>query len=175
MKNSLKIIFVLLLSSISFTCRSVGDASYQSPTSSGSSPGSTRQKTNDSNAGLTNAKVETAVNSLVGEFRLGGRISVKGVQELPQQNAAVADLQFDNFEYGVTNEGALVKAKDFNPKSMPKDQSRYPTMEEMFPQRKISYSQDGKATLSHYTDGRWVLKDVRWGLDTGINGNVEVR
>ena len=41
--------------------------------------------------------------------------------------------------------------------------------------RKISYSQDGKATLSHYTAGRWVLKEVNWGLDTGIKGNVEIR
>ena len=49
--------------------------------------------------------METAVNSLMSDFRLGGRIIVKGVQELPQQNAAVADLQFDNFEYGITNEG----------------------------------------------------------------------
>lgn len=175
MRHYFYIFLALLLLNVSFSCGRAVNESYQSPTSSGSSPGSTKQATTITSEGLTSAKVETAVNSLVGDFRLGGRVSVKGVQELPQQNAAVADLQFDNFEYGITNEGGLIKAKDFAPKSMPKDHTNYPTMEEMFPQRKISYSQDGKATLSHYTDGRWVLKDVRWGLDTGINGNVEIR
>ncbi len=66
------------------------------------------------NGGLTNAKVETAVNYLTSDYRLGGRISVKGIQELPQQNAAVADLQFDQFEYALSNENMLVKAADFN-------------------------------------------------------------
>lgn len=140
-----------------------------------SSPaGSTKQSTASVSNSLTNAKVETAVNSLVSDFRLGGSISVKGIQEIPQQNVAVADLQFDNFEYGVTNEGGLVRAKDFAPKSIPQDRSRLPSMEEMFPQRKSVYSKNGKATLSHYTDGRWVLKEVNWGFDIGIKGNVEI-
>lgn len=151
-----------------------------SPTSSVSTaekilPVSTPKSTPDISNDLTKEKVETAVAKLLTDWRLGGSVRVKGVQELPQQNAAVADLQFDNFEYGVTNEGGLVKAKDFAPKPMPKDQSSLPSMEEMFPQRKIIYSKDGKATLSHYTDGRWVLKEVRWGLDTGITGTVEIR
>jgi hypothetical protein len=127
------------------------------------------------NEGLTNAKVETAVASMLSDWRLGGSVSVRGIQEIPQQNAAVADLQFNDFQYGVTTEGGLVRAKDFNPKSMPKDQSRLPTMEEMFPQRKATYSKDGKAILSRYNDGRWVLKEVRWGFDTGVKGTIEIR
>ena len=136
---------------------------------------SSSSKTSSTNEGLTNSKVETAVNAMLADWSLGGSVSVKGIQEIPQQNAAIADLQFNNFEYGVTNEGGIVKAKDFAPKPMPKDQSRLPSMEEMFPQKKAVYSKDGKATLSRYTDGRWVLKEIHWGFDTGIKGNVDIR
>lgn len=157
------IIFVFFSATILTACKS--------PQSSSFSPSSTTS-TSD---GLTSSKVETAVNSMLNEWRLGGSVRVKGVQEVPNQNSAVADLQFDNFEYGVTNEGGLVKAKEFKPQQMPKDQSRLPTMEEMFPQRKAVYSKDGKAILSRYTDGRWILKEVRWGFDTGVKGTVEIR
>ncbi len=50
-----------------------------------------------------------------------------------------------------------------------------PDPDEMFPQRKVTYSKDGKATLSKYNDGRWVLKAVNWGFDTGVKGTVEIR
>lgn len=124
---------------------------------------------------LTNDKVQTAVDSMLSDWRLGGNVRVRGIQEIPNQNAAVADLQFEQFEYGTTLEGGLVKAKDFAPKPMPQGQDRLPTMDEMFPQRKAVYSKDGKAILSRYNDGRWVLKEVRWGFDTGVKGTVEIR
>ena len=107
------------------------------------------------------------------DWRLGGSVSVRGIQEVPQQNSAVADLQFNSFEYGTTFEGGLLKSKDFKPK---KDSGKMiPDHDELFPQRKVSYSKDGKATLSKYNDGRWVLKAVNWGFDSGIKGNVDVR
>lgn len=30
-------------------------------------------------------------------------------------------------------------------------------------------------TLANYNDGRWVLKQVNWGFDTGVKGTVEIR
>lgn len=180
MKRKNIVVFFGLAAGALSACNSPNNA-YQPPSSSSGSPNYTNALPNILNSqpsasgNLTDSKVETAVNSMLADWRLGGSVRVKGVQEIPQQNAAIADLQFNSFEYGITNEGGLVKAKDFAPKPMPKDQSRYPTMEEMFPQRKAVYSKDGKATLSHYTDGRWVLKEVHWGFDTGVKGNVEIR
>ena len=125
------------------------------------------------NRGLINSQVESAVSELLSGYRLSGSVSVRGIQELPQQNSAVADLQFNNFEYAVTFEGGLLRAKDFKPKKP--SGAAIPSPDEMFPPRKISYSKDGKATLTKYTDGRWVLKQVNWGFDTGVKGSVEIR
>lgn len=122
---------------------------------------------------LTNASVETAVATMLSDWRMGGSVSVRGIQEVPQQNAAVADLQFNNFEYGVTYEGQLIRASKF--KIPAKSGKMIPSPEEMFPPRRVSYSRDGKATLGKYNDGRWVLKAVNWGFDTGVKGNVDIR
>lgn len=129
----------------------------------------------NSGEGLTNSKVETAVNQLLGEFRLGGSVSVAGIRLLPQQNATVADLQFNRFEYATSFEGKILKAKNFTPKRKPNDQTRLPTTDEMFPSRKAAYSKDGTAVLAHYADGRWVLKEIHWGGDTGVKGSVVIR
>lgn len=157
---------------LSASCRQSTDTGYQSSSPSSSSPSSSAPAST-SNQGLTNSKVETAVADLLSDWRMGGSVSVKGIQEIPQQNSAVADLQFNNFEYGVTFEGGLLRKKDFKPRKPSGDAIPHP--DEMFPQRKVSYSKDGKATLSKYNDGRWVLKTVNWGFDSGIKGNVEIR
>jgi hypothetical protein len=83
------------------------------------------------------------------------------------------NLQFNNFEYGVTYEGQLIMASNF--KIPAKSGKPIPPQEEMFPPRKVTYSKDGKATLARYNDGRWVLKEIHWGFDTGVKGNVEIR
>lgn len=175
MKQSLAILFALPVLIGSIACKNSTSSSYQSSSSPNSSSSTSSQPTASSNQGLTNAQVETAVTSMLSDWRLGGSVSVRGIQEIPQQNSAIADLQFNDFQYGTTYEGGLVKAKDFKPKPMPKDQSRLPTMEEMFPQRKTTYSEDGKAILARYNDGRWVLKEVRWGFDAGVKGTVGIR
>ena len=110
---------------------------------------------------------------MLSDWHLGGSVSVRGIQEIPQQNSAIADLQFNDFQYGTTFEGGLLKAKDFKPR--PKSNDPIPHPDEMFPQRKVTYSKDGKAILSRYNDGRWVLKEVRWGFDSGVKGTVEIR
>ena len=150
------------------SCKS-STVGYSSGSSSSSAGSSKSSKINDS---LTNAKVEAAVTAMLSDYRLGGGVSVRGIQEVPQQNSAVADLQFSGFEYGTTFEGGLLKAKDFKPK--PQSNAMIPQPDEMFPQRKTVYSKDGKAILSRYNDGRWVLKEVSWEFDTGVKGSVEI-
>lgn len=154
-------------------CNKSQNGSYapSNPSSRSSSSSSTPSST--PNQGLTNSKVETAVADLLSDWRMGGSVSVRGIQEIPQQNSAVADLQFNSFEYGVTFEGGLLRKKDFKPRKPSGDAIPHP--DEMFPQRKVTYSKDGKATFSKYNDGRWVLKEVNWGFDSGIKGNVEIR
>lgn len=122
---------------------------------------------------LASSNVEAAVNDLLNDYRLGGSVSVRGIQEQPQQNSATADLQFNDFQYGTTFEGGLLRSKDFKPKA---DSGKMiPDADEMFPQRKTTYSKEGKAILSRYNDGRWVLNEVHWGFDTGVKGTVEIR
>jgi hypothetical protein len=128
-----------------------------------------------SRAGLTTSNVERAILSMLDDYRIGGGIRVEGIQEQNAQNAAVADLRFEAFEYPTTFEGNLIPKKNFKPKAMPRDKSRLPSPEEMFPPRKAVYSKDGKAILARYTDGRWVLKEVRWGFDKSVRGSVELR
>ncbi len=170
MKKHLYLTFTLLILFILASCKNSTGSSYQPP---GYSSSSSTPATSSSNQGLTNSKVETAVADMLSDYRLGGSVSVKGIQEIPQQNSAVADLQFSGFQYGTTFEGGLLRAKDFKPKKPSGDM--IPSPDEMFPQRAITYSKDGKAIFSRYNDGRWVLKEVRWGFDTGVKGTVEIR
>lgn len=176
MKRSITLFLMLSTFVLLSGCRNSSDSGYQSSSSSGSSSSSTGSTTSTSNQGLTNAKVETAVSDLLSDWRVGGSVSVRGIQEIPQQNAAVADLQFNAFEFGVNGTDQLLKAKDFKPPR--KSGQAIPSYEEMFPPKKITYSKQGKATLTKYNDGRWVLKSVNWhdGIACcGVRGDVEIR
>lgn len=173
-----QIFFLILLSIISalLACRNSTDTGYQPSSSSGSSSSSSTPALSTSNQSLTNSKVETAVADLLSDWRMGGSVNVKGIQEIPQQNSAVADLQFNNFEFGVNGTDELLRAKDF--KRPKKSGQMIPSYEEMFPPKKITYSKTGRATLTKYNDGRWVLKAVNWhdGIACcGVKGSVEVR
>ncbi len=127
-------------------------------------------------AGPTNSQVEAAVMRLLDAWRFDGSITVLGIREIPQQNSAVADLKFNAFQFAVNGTDQLIKAKDFKP---PKKSGQIiPSYEEMFPPKKITYSKQGRATLTKYNDGRWILKQVNWhdGIACcGITGNIEIR
>lgn len=159
-----------------FAChRAANNYSSSSPTAANSSGSysATPPVVTTPNRALTSNQVETAVSEMLSGFRLSGSVRVRGIREIPQENIAVADLQFEGFEYPVSFEGGLLRAKDFKP---PKPSgAAIPPPSEMFPPRKVSYSKDGRATLSKYTDGRWVLKSVGWGFDTSVKGSVEIR
>lgn len=139
-------------------------------------PGSSTTSSSTSSQGLTNAKVEKAVADILTDWRIGGTVSVRGIQEIPQQNSAIADLQFNAFEFAVNGTDQMIRAKDFKPPK--KSGDVIPSYEEMFPPKKITYSKQGKATLTKYNDGRWVLKQVNWhdGIACcGVTGNLEIR
>jgi hypothetical protein len=123
---------------------------------------------------LTNANVEAAVARLLTGLTQGGRVSVQGVQELPQENAAVADLVFHDFKYAADQFGTPVAADKYHPKPLPRD--RIPTPEEMFQPRLRTYSGTGRAVLKHYNNNQWTLKQVNWGdMGVGWQGNIVVR
>lgn len=126
---------------------------------------------------LTNAKVEQAINQLTSNLRVGGVISVDGIQELPQENAARADLRFSNFQYNSDMAGTPVSSDKRAPeKPAVNDPNFYDKMYKYGTQQvqTRNYSGQGFAVLKHYSDGRWVLKEVRWGFN-GWAGNVDIR
>jgi hypothetical protein len=126
---------------------------------------------------LTNAKVEQAVNQLTSNLRVGGSISVDGIQELPQENAARADLRFSNFQYKSDMAGSPVLSSRQAPEE-PKvnDPNFYDKMYKYGTQqvKTRNYSGQGFAVLKHYSDGRWVLKEVHWEFN-GWVGSVDIR
>ncbi|HKO95606.1 MAG TPA: YARHG domain-containing protein [Pyrinomonadaceae bacterium] len=123
---------------------------------------------------LTNGNVEEAVRRMLSNLTQGGSVMVQGVQELPQENAAVADLVFNQFKYAADQYGTPVAASKYNPKPLPRN--RIPTPEEMFQPRLRTYSGTGRAVLKHYNNNQWTLKQVNWGgMGIGWQGNVVVR
>lgn len=170
----------LLLTGCSKRIDSVDNSSGSSSLTTNSQSTSTRQAPEDTSGKLTNAKVGSAVTRMISDYRIGGSVSVEGIQELPQENSAIADIRFNGFEYPVTNQGGLMKARDYKPKPRPERRNPgdpLPSMEEMFPPRKASYSGSGRGILTRYNDGRWVLKEVRWGQSfdsLGVTGTVSI-
>ena len=133
----------------------------------------TSSASSSSGGGLTNSNVQGAVRSFMSEFTKGGNINVEGVQELPNQNAATADLRFSNWVCSTTYEGGLSKQ---TPPPVTRDKFGMPSS--TFGLRLRTYNMSGLAVLKRYNDGRWVLKEVRVGsgLNTiTIRGTQEVR
>ena len=146
-------------------------SSSSSSTSSATTRNSSSSSSQSSSAGLTRASVEDAVTRLMSNLKQGGSVSVEGVQELPQQNSAAADLVFRDFKYAADNYGTPVESSKYNPKPLPTD--RLPTPEEKFQPRLRTYSGSGRATLTRYNDGQWVLKEVNWS-GVGWRGTVKI-
>ncbi|WP_448572621.1 hypothetical protein [Trichothermofontia sp.] len=76
---------------------------------------------------LTTAKAQRALDKWIGN---AGEVTVIGIQELPQENAAKVDISFSNIK----------------------------TKSEILGER--NYSGPGFATFSRYNDGRWFLVGV---------------
>ena len=144
-----------------------------SPPSSNSIVKTIAESTNQ----LTNAKVERAVSQLTSNLRVAGAISVEGIQELPQENAARADLRFRNFQYKSDMAGTPLPSNRQAPeKPQINDPKFYDKMYRYGTQQvhTKTYSGQGFAVLKHYNDDRWVLKEVRWQFN-GWVGDVDIR
>jgi len=126
---------------------------------------------------LTTDKVQRAVDKALDWTRKGGRATVIGIQEIPRENSAKADVRFDSFQYNA-NSYDMPISKD--QKTPPEPDVRDPKFYEKMYQNRSgqvhieSYSGQGGAILKHYTDGRWVLTGVQFGFH-GVNANIEIR
>ena len=148
-----------------------------SPISSSPISSSIVSRIGESTNQLTNAKVERAVNQLTSNLRVAGAINVEGIQELPQENSARADLRFTNFQYKSDMAGTpLPSSRQAPEKPEINDRNFYDKMYRYGTQQvhKKTYSGQGFAVLKHYNDGRWVLKEVRWQFN-GWVGDVDIR
>ncbi len=145
----------------------------QSPAATTNTTTVTASESGSSGSGINDSNVQRAVRSFMSEFTKGGSINVEGVQELPNQNAATADLKFVNWVCSTTYEGGLSKQKP-----PPVTYDRYGMPSSTFGLRLKTYNTNGLAVLKRYNDGRWVLKEVRVGNGFNtvtISGTVEVR
>ncbi|MBZ5729234.1 MAG: hypothetical protein LAP87_30205 [Acidobacteriia bacterium] len=118
-------------------------------------------------ASLTTANVPHAVNQALDWTRKGGGpTTVSGTRELPQENMAVADVIFENFQYNANNYDIPVQRDEVTP---PEPDIHSPTFNQDMAnlpakQRYVAqYSGKGSAVLKHYNDGRWVLTEVNIG------------
>lgn len=129
-----------------------------------------------SNSELTTDKVQRAVEGLLDWTRKGGGARVIGIQEVPQENMAKADIRFEEFQYNSDGLGTPVsknqlppREPDINSPSFYEDMAKYSTQKV----KVTSYSGAGVGVLKHYNDGRWVLTGVQFSV-FGVNGNVEI-
>jgi hypothetical protein len=116
---------------------------------SGTGTESTPSKAKPDSGKLTNDKAQNALNTWVGRYA-GASMIVVGIRELPQENAAIADLRINNFRFTID--------------------TGYVRMNKECP------SCSGTARFSHYSDGRWMLTT----LLTSVGGewkniNIEAR
>jgi hypothetical protein len=88
----------------------------------------------DSPGKLTDGKAQRAVQ----RWMSGGTVSVQGIQEVPQENSAVARLNFTNLSYKLHD--PILGGNN----------------------NKI-YSGAGNGIFAHYNDGRWVLIKITIG------------
>ncbi len=129
------------------------------------------------NSPLSVDKVQRAVDKALDWTRKGGGATVSGIQELPQENAARADIRFDGFQYNADGAGTPVsKDKQGPPKPAINDPAYYRKMAEYgLGQTQVKmYSGTGIGILKHYNDGRWMLTEVHFDFE-GVRANIEIQ
>ncbi len=164
----------LLLSACSSTTSSSPSSATASVTSSATNSTASRPA---ETLRLSVEKVQAAVNKALDWTYKGGRATVLGIRELPQENAARADVRFDDFQFNADSYGMPV---DKNKKTPAEPDIRDPKYYEKMYQNRAGqihverYSGQGTATLTKYNDGRWVLTGVQFGTN-GTKANIEIR
>ena len=178
MKN-MQIVVLLLALLLLTACRnsSTGASSSSSAPSTGASSSSSSSAPSTNASPLVVAKVQGAVDKALDWTRMGGNVTVLGIQEIPQENAARADIRFTDFQFNADSYGTPV---DKNKKTPPEPDISDPKFYEKMTQNRVGqlhterYSGQGTASLKKYNDGRWVLTGVQFGMN-GTNANIEIR
>lgn len=119
--------------------------------------------------GLSAGPVQAAVNEAVAFTQTGGSITVLGVREIPGQNEAVADLQFNNFQYNADFMKVPKPKNERTPQGDPAVVYIPPSAERMV----LTYSGQGAASLTRYADGRWVLTRIDFNF-VQITSNIPI-
>lgn len=150
-------------------------AAGSNPTPQSAPPGVTTAGGGDGQ--LTTERVQRAVDKLLDWTRKGGRAIVLGIQEVPGENSAKADIQFDGFQYNANWEGSPVSKEKQTPPEPSINDPKFNEKRMRLATEGTSvkrFSGRGVGVLKHYNDGRWVLTSV--GFDwVGVTGNAEIR
>jgi hypothetical protein len=167
----------LLLSSCSSKTSSSPSSATASVGSSATNSTGSGSKRPPETLPLSVEKVQEAVNKALDWTCKGGRATVLGIRELPQENAARADVRFDNFQF---NADSYWMPVDKNKKTPAEPSISDPKFYEKMYQNRAGqlhverYSGQGMAILKHYNDSRWVLTEVQFGTN-GTKSSVEIR
>ncbi len=130
-----------------------------------------------SSSELTTDKVQRAVDQLLDFTKKGGTARVLGVQELPQQNMARADIRFEEFQYNSTDLGVPVSKNQAPPRQPDRNSPDFWSDLHKYSTQQVSvrrYSGEGVGILKHYNDGRWVLTNVQFNF-VGVDGNIQIQ
>lgn len=126
---------------------------------------------------LTHDKVQKAVDTALAWTKKGGRVEVVGIQEIPNENSARADIRFEAFQYNsdqmgtpISNTQEAPKEPEINSPNFYDQLYKYGTQ-----QTKVSsYTKSGVGILKHYSDGRWVLTGIQFNF-VAVTSDVEVQ
>ncbi len=126
---------------------------------------------------LTTQGVQRAVDQALDWTKKSGKVEVVGIQELPQENAARADIRFDGFQYNADMAGTPISKSQEAPRKPDMNSPNY--WDEVYKygtqQTRVgNYSGQGVGILKHYSDGRWMLTGVQFNL-VEVNANVEIQ
>lgn len=159
-----------------FSSCSSASSSSQSAAESPSAASSSTGKRPAEQARLSVERVQVAVDKTLDWTRKGGSATVLGIQEFPQENAARADVRFDNFQYNADMYGTPVEK---NKKAPAEPNINDPKFYEKMYQNRVGqmqvkkFSGQGAGILKHYNDGRWVLTEVQFDF-VGVSRKIEL-
>jgi hypothetical protein len=165
-----------LASSSSSSSSSSSGAASSGSSSASASPAGSQPKRPAERPPLSVEKTQVAVDKVLDWTRKGGTATVLGIQEMPNENAARADIRFDNFQYNADMYGTPA---DKNKKAPPEPDIRDPKYYEKMYQNRVGqmqvkrFSGRGVGILKHYNDGRWVLTEVQFDF-VGLSRNIEL-
>jgi hypothetical protein len=149
----------------------VRQPSLQANNTSSGSPSST----NGSRLAVEN--VQKAVDRVLDWTRKGGGATVLGIQELPQENAARADIRFNDFQYNSDTLGNPVSKDKKTPPNPDIGDPNY-TRKRLQHANNATlvrrFSGKGVGILKRYNDGRWMLTEVHFDW-VGVSRNIEIQ